>query len=255
MYDLRYAFRMLLKSPAFTIVAIVTLGLGIAASTAIFSVVDAVLLHSLPYPDSEGIVSVSQTTRSTGISNEDSSPANFLDWAAQNSVFSAMAASRGWQANLAGDEQPERIRATMASAQFFQLFGVTPIIGRSFAAEDAKPGSARVAVLSYGLWSRRYGLDRTVIGRDLMLDGEKFSIIGVMPASFAPDDYGELWVPSPWDVPTHLLLPNENPRTFRDRNYLEAWGRLKPGVTLEQARTEMSGIALRLEKQYPNANC
>src|SRR5437870_2087692 len=140
MYDLRYALRMLLKSPAFTIVAVVTLGLGIAASTAIFSVVDAVLLHPLPYPDSERIVSVSQTARSTGVSNEDSSPANFVDWAAQNSVFSAMAASRGWQANLAGDEQPERIRATMASAQFFQLFGVNLTIGRSFAAEDAKPG-------------------------------------------------------------------------------------------------------------------
>ena len=245
---------MLLKSPAFTIVAIVTLGLGIAASTAIFSVVDAVLLHPLPYPDSERIVSVSQTTRSTGVSNEDSSPANFLDWASQNSVFSMMAASRGWQANLAGSEQPERVRATMASSGFFQLFGVSPIIGRSFAAEDAKPGNARVAVLSYGLWARRYGADRNVIERDLLLDGEKFSIIGVMPASFAPDDYGELWVPSPWDVPTYLLSPNENPRGFRDRNYLEAWGRLKPGVTLEQARTEMNGIALRLEKQYPNAN-
>src|SRR6266446_10143523 len=149
MHDLRYAFRMLLKSPGFSIVAVVTLGLGIAASTAIFSVVDAVLHHPLPYPDSERIVSVSQTVRSTGVATDDSSPANFLDWASQNSVFSAMAAARGWQANLAGDEQPERIRATMASAQFFQLFGVNPIIGRVFGAEDAKPGNARVAVLSY----------------------------------------------------------------------------------------------------------
>ena len=243
-----------MKSPGFSIIAIVTLALGIAASTAIFSVVDAVLLHPLPYPDSERIVSVSQTVRSTGVSTQDSSPANFLDWAAQNSVFSAMAAARGWQANLAGGDQPERVRATMASSQFFSLFGVNPILGRSFGTEDAKPGNARVAVLSHALWARRYGADREIIGRDLVLDGEKFTIIGVMPTTFSPDDYGELWVPSPWDVPTHPLSPNENPREMRDRNYLDAWARLKPGVTLERARAEMSAIAQRLEKQYPNAN-
>jgi putative ABC transport system permease protein len=252
MNELRFALRQLRKSPGFTLVAVITLALGIGANTAIFSVVDVVLLHPLPYPDSERIVSVSQTVRSTGVSTQDASPANFLDWASQNGVFSAMAASRGWQANLAGDEQPERIRATMASAQFFQLFGVNPTIGRSFGTEDAKPGNARVVVLSYGFWARRFGADRDVIGRDLVLDGDKFSIIGVMPATFSPDDYGELWVPSPWDVPTHPLSPNDNPREFRDRSYLEVWARLKPGVTLEQARTEMSAIARRLEKQYPN---
>jgi putative ABC transport system permease protein len=252
--DLRYAFRLMFKSPAFTIVAIVTLALGIAASTAIFSVVNAVLLHPLPYPDSERILSISQTVRSTGVSTEDSSPANFLDWAAQNSVFSSMAAARGWQANLSGGDQPERVRTTMASSQFFSLFGVPPILGRTFVAEDARPGNSHVVVLSYGLWSRRYGADREIIGRDVILDGEKFSVIGVMPATFSPDDYGEMWVPSPWDIPTHQLLPNENPRGFRDRSYLQVWARLKPGVDLARARSEMSAIALRLEKQYPNEN-
>jgi putative ABC transport system permease protein len=252
--DFRYALRLLLKSPAFTIVAITTLGLGIAASTAIFSVVDAVLLHPLPYPDSEHIVAVSQTVRSTGASTHDASPANFIDWAAQNSVFAAMAAARGWQANLSVNEQPERIRATMASSQFFALFGAKPILGRAFGPEDAKPGNARVVVLSQELWSRQFGADRNVIGRDLMLDGEKFAIIGVMPATFSPDDYGEIWVPSPWDVPTHALSPNEDPRQFRDRNYLDVWARLKPGLTLEAARAEMNAIAQRLEKQYPDAN-
>jgi putative ABC transport system permease protein len=252
--DLRFACRMLFKSPAFTIVAVVTLGLGIAASTAIFSVVDAVLLHPLPYPDSERIVTVSQTVRSTGVSTQDASPTNFIDWAAQNSVFAAMACARGWQANLSGGEQPERIRATMASSQFFTLFGVSPILGRAFGREDAKPGNAGVVVLSHGLWLRRYGADRNVIGRDLILDGEKFSIIGVMPATFSPDEYGELWVPSPWDVPTHPLSPNDNPREMRDRSYLDAWARLRPGVTLARAQAEMSAIAQRLEKQYPNAD-
>ena len=254
MNDFRFAFRQLFKSPAFTIVAVVTLGLGIAASTAIFSVVDAVLLHPLPYPDSERIVTVSQTVRSTGVSTQDASPANFIDWAAQNSVFSAMACTRGWQANLSGGEEPERIRATMASSQFFTLFGVNPTLGRAFGTEDAKPGNARVVVLSHGLWTRRYGADRNVIGRDLILDGEKFSVIGVMPATFSPDGYGELWVPSPTDVPTHPLSPNDDPRAMRDRSYLEAWGRLKPGVTLARAQAEMSAIAQRLEKQYPDAN-
>jgi putative ABC transport system permease protein len=254
MNDFRFAFRQLFKSPAFTIVAVVTLALGIAASTAIFSVVDAVLLHPLPYPDAEHIVTVSQTVRSTGVSTQDASPANFIDWAAQNSVFSAMACTRGWQANLSGGEEPERIRATMASSQFFKLFGVNPTLGRAFGTEDAKPGNARVVVLSHGLWTRRYGADRNVIGRDLILDGEKFSVIGVMPASFSPDGYGELWVPSPTDVPTHPLSPNDDPRAMRDRSYLEAWARLKPGVALARAQAEMSGIAQRLEKQYPNAN-
>jgi putative ABC transport system permease protein len=254
MNDFRFAFRQLLKSPAFTIVAVVTLGLGIAASTAIFSVVDAVLLHPLPYPDSERIVTVSQSVRSTGVSTQDASPANFIDWAAQNSVFSVMACMRGWQANLSGGEEPERIRATMASSQFFTLFGVSPTLGRAFGTEDAKPGNARVVVLSHGLWTRRYGADRNVIGRDLILDGEKFNIIGVMPATFSPDGYGELWVPSPTDVPTHPLSPNDDPRAMRDRSYLEAWARLKPGVTLARAQAEMSAIAQRLEKQYPDAN-
>ena len=254
MSDLRYAFRQLLKSPGFTIVAVVTLGLGIAASTAIFSVVDAVLLHPLPYPDSEHIVTISQSIRSTGVSTEDASPANFIDWSAQSSLFSAIACASGWQANLSGGEEPERIRATMASSQFFAVFGARPIIGRAFGAEDAKPGAAHVAVLGEGLWSRRFGADRSVVGRELILDGEKFTIIGVMPSNFSPDDYGELWVPSPWDVPTHPLSPNENPREMRDRSYLQAWARLKPGVTLERAQAEMSALARRLEKQYPTAN-
>jgi putative ABC transport system permease protein len=252
--DLRFAFRQLFKFPAFTIVAILTLALGIAASTAIFSVVDAVLLHSLPYPHSDQIVTVSQTVRSTGVSYGDASPANFLDWAAQNSVFSTMACSSNSPRNLSGGEQPERVRTTMASAQFFSLFETAPFLGRTFGSADAKPGNAHVVVLSYPLWSRRFGADRGVIGHDLLLDNEKFTIIGVMPAGFSPDDYAELWLPSPWDVPVHPLAPNESPREMRDRSYLDAWGRLKPGVTLQAAQTQMSAIAQRLEKQYPNEN-
>ena len=159
--------RVLLKSPAFTIVAVVTLGLGNRRQ---HRHLQRELMRCCcircPIPDSERIVTVSQTVRSTGVSTQDASPANFLDWSAQNSVFSTMACARGWQANLSGGEQPERIHATMASSQFFPLFGVNPILGRAFGMEDAKPGNARVAVLSHGLWARRYGADRNVIGRE-----------------------------------------------------------------------------------------
>ena len=254
MNDLRFAFRQLHKSPAFTLVAVATLALGIAANTAIFSVVDAVLLHPLPYPESEQIVTLSQTVRSTGVSTEDASPANFLDWQSQNSVFSVMAASRGWQANLSGGEQPERVPATMVSGQFFSLFAGQPVLGRILGPNDAKSGNSHVAMLSHDLWTRRFGSDRGIIGRDVLLDNEKFTVVGVMPAGFSPDNYGQLWVPSPWDVPIHPLAPNENPRTMRDRSYLDVWARLKPGVSLAQAGSQMKAIAARLEQQYPDAN-
>jgi putative ABC transport system permease protein len=245
---------MLLKAPAFTFVAVVTLALGIAASTAIFTVVDAVLLHPLPYPDSERIVSVSQTVRSSGVSTQDASPANFIDWAIQNSVFSKMACARGWQANLSGGEQPERVPATMVSAQFFSLFAGQPMLGRTLGPNDGKPGNSHVVVLSHDLWVRRFGSDRGIIRQDLLLDSEKFTVVGVMPAGFFPDDYGQLWVPSPWDVPIHPLAPNDNPRTMRDRSYLDVWARLKPGVSLAQAQAQMRAIAARLEQRYPDAN-
>ena len=254
MNDLRYAFRQLLKSPGFTFIAVLTLALGIGANSAIFSVIDAVLLLPLPYPHSEQIVTVSQTVRSTGVSTEDVSPANFIDWQTQNSVFSAMACARGWPANLSGGEQPERVRATVVSAQFFSLFGAQPILGRTLGPNDAKPGNSHVVVLGHELWMRRFGGDRSILGRDLLLDGEKFTVVGIVPAGFSPDEYGELWVPSPWDVPVHPLSPNDNPREMRDRSYLDAWARLKTGVTLARAQAEMSAIAARLEHQYPDAD-
>jgi putative ABC transport system permease protein len=212
------------------------------------------MIADIPYPESGRIVTVSQTVRSTGALTHDASAANFLDWTSDNTVFSHMAAGRSWLANLAGGDQPERVRTTMVSSQFFSLFRVNPLFGRSLGPQDAKPGSDHVAVLSYALWTRRYGAQRNVLGQDLILDGGKVSIVGVMPPNFSPDDYAELWVPSPWDVPTHPLSPSEDPRQFRDRNYLEVWARLKSDVTLEQARAKMNAVGQRLEKQYPNAN-
>jgi len=249
--DIRYGMRMLRKSPGFTAVAVVVLALGIGSTAAIFSVVDRVLLHPLPYPDSDRIVVLGQTMRSAGGVGEASSPANYLDWVRENHVFSQMAASRGGQANLTVGNRPERVRTTVATASFFSLFGRNPMLGRPLVSDDEKPGSDHVAVLSFGLWQRRFGSDRTLVGRSITLDGEAYSVIGVMPPEFAPDDYGELWVPSRWGVPAHPLSPNQDPRQFRGRNYLDVWARLRPGVTLETARAEMDALARRQEKQYP----
>lgn len=244
-----------MKNPGFTFAAVIALALGIASSTAIFSVVDGVLLHPLPYPDSDRIVGVSQTARSTGISKGASSPANYLDWLAQNDVFAQMAASAGAQANLADGDRPERVRITTTTSSLFQLLGVAPVLGRSLLPADEQPGHNHVIVLSHDLWQTRYGSDSTLIGRDIMLNGEPHTVVGVMPASFSPDGYAQLWLPSPWGVPANSVRLTEDPRQFRDSTYLDVWAaRLKPGVTLEHARAQMDAIGLRLQHQYPDAN-
>jgi putative ABC transport system permease protein len=248
--DLRYALRQMTRSPGFTLVAVITLALGIGATTAVFSVVDEVLLHPLAYPDSDRIVKISQTFQ--GVWGNDASPANYLDWVAQNSVFTEMAASRGWPVSLSAGDRPERVRGTMATPSFFALFGVNPILGRGLEESDARAGNDHVVVLGYGLWQRSFGGDRGIIGRDVQLNGGQYSVVGVMPQNFSPDDYGELWVTSQWGVPSHPLAPDKDPRPFRDRNYLDVWGQLKPGVTTPQARAELDTIGRRLEKQYPN---
>src|SRR5580692_11184238 len=196
--DLRYATRQLRKSAGFTVVAVVTLALAIGANTAVFSVVDQVLLHPLPYPDSDRIVEVSQTFK--GLPTYDASPANYLDWLAQNQVFAEMAASRGWQGSLSVGDRPDRVKGAMTTPSFFPLFGVDPILGRGLEASDAQPGNDHVVVLGYGLWQRYFAADRAIVGRDIRLNGEPYTVVGVMPQNFSPDDYGELWLPSPWSA-------------------------------------------------------
>ena len=250
--DLRYSARQLRKSVGFSVVAVITLALAIGANTAVFSVVDQVLLHPLPYPDSGRIVKLSQTFQ--GLPTYDASPANHLDWVSQSQVFAEMAASRGWQGSLSAGDRPDRVKGTMATPSFFHLFGIEPILGRGLEASDAQPGNDHVVVLGYGLWQRYFAADRAIVGRDIRLNGEQYTIVGVMPPNFSPDDYGELWLPSPWGVPTHPLVPDQDPRQFRGRNYLDVWARLKPGVTVQQARAELDTIGRRLEKQYPDSN-
>jgi len=257
LHDLRYALRQLRKSPGFTVVAVVTLALAIGANTAVFSVVDQVLLHPLPFPDSDRIVRVSQTFE--GLSTNDASPANYLDWVSQNQLsenqaFAEMAASRGWQGSLSTGDRPELVKGTMTTPSFFPLFGVDPILGRGLEASDARPGNDHVVVLGYGLWQRYFAADRAIVGRDIRLNGEQYTVVGVMPPNFSPDEYGDLWLTSPWGVPTHPLVPDKDPRPFRGRNYLDVWARLKPGVTAQRARAELETIGRRLESQYPDSN-
>jgi putative ABC transport system permease protein len=249
--DIRYALRQLRKSPGFAVVAVLTLALGIGANTAVFSVVDQVLLHPLPYPDSDRIARFTETFQGV---DGDTSPANYLDFLSQNRVFADMAASRGWQGSLSAGDRPERVRGAMATPSFFSLFGVNPILGRGLEASDARPGNDHVAVLGYGLWQRYFAADRAIIGRTVQLNSEQYTVVGVMPPNFSPDEYGELWLPSAWVVPTHPLAPDNDPRPFRDRYYLDVWARLKPEVTMQQARADLETIGHRLEKEYPDSN-
>jgi len=252
--DIRYALRQLRSSPGFTSAALIALALGIASTTAIFSVVDGVLLHALPYQDSNRILNVSTAQRSTGIGGGAVSPADYLDWAAQNDVFTSMAASRGWPVNVSAGDRPERLRGTVTNGDFFSLFGVQPLLGRTLLPQDSTPGNDHVVVLGHAAWNRIFGGDRKLIGRDITINGAAYTVVGVMPPSFLPDGYGELWLPSYWGLPANLLRPAEDPRSVRDSHYLDAWARLKPGVSLKQARAEMNAIASRLEKQYPNSD-
>ena len=242
--DIRYALRMLQKRPGFTAVAMLALTLGIGANTAIFSVVNGVLLRPLPYKAPDRIVTIWEPSRgghTLGLTDLE-----FFDFREQNHVFEEVAAFATGATNLTGNGEPERIAATWASAGFFPSLGVQPALGRAFTADDDKPGSAKVVVLSYGLWQRRFGSDPSIIGQQMSLNGLSRTIIGVMPGSFSFSNKDvQLW------LPLGLDRADVSPR---DRSYY-AIARLRSDVTLEQARVEMNALAAQLaedhKKRYP----
>ena len=249
--DLRYALRMLWKNPGFASVAILALALGIGANSAIFSVVNTVLLQPLPYKDPQQLVMVWENATHLGFPKNTPSPANFLDWRRQNTVFQGMAAM-AWQSyNLTGRGEPERLDARRVSANLFDLLGIQPKLGRTFLPQEDTPG-AHVVILSDGLWQRRFGSDPGVIGQSVNLSGESYTIIGVMPANVAlpalPDaanSHEQLWV---------TIAFTSAEAASRGNHYLEVIARIKPQVTLTQARAEMETIAARLAQQYPSEN-
>src|ERR1044072_1078778 len=182
--DIRYGIRGLLNRPGFTAIALITLALGIGANTAIFSVVNAVLLRPLPFQDPEQLVIVWEDATFAGFPRNTPAPANYVDEKTQTRPFSAMPASHETSFNLTGDGEPERVSAYSVTANFFPLLGVQPLLGRSFVTDEDRPGASKVAVLSYSLWQSRYGADRSILNRDILLNGEKYSVVGVMSASF-----------------------------------------------------------------------
>lgn len=246
--DVRYGVRMLLKNPGFTAVAALTLALGIGANTAVFSVIDAVLLRPLPYPNWDRLVMVWERVRLPQYQNDenDPSPGNYADWKSQNEVFEDIAAIRYHSFNLTGEGEPVRVEGEGVSASFFSVLGSNAALGRVFTPEEDRPGGPRVVVMAYGLWASRFGSDARILGKTILLDGESYTVVGVMPANFHfPDPDDQLWVPlalRPEDLANH------------GSHYLRVIARLKPQVTLSQARAQMDALAGRLTQRYPETN-
>jgi putative ABC transport system permease protein len=244
--DLRYAARMLLKNPGFAAFAIMTLALGIGANTAIFTVVNAVLLRPLPFMKPARLVTVWETNPKQGEDHGVVGGANFADWKNQNQAFESLAAYFNWDYNLTGGDEPRRLRAVVVSGEFFQALGVEAALGRAVTPEDDQDGKDDVVVLSHALWQSRFGGSREIIGQTITLNGRSHTVIGVMPANFTfPDDRVDLWRPM-------ALSPQQTQN--REAKWLRVVGRLKPGLSIEQAGAEMSAIARQLEQEYPDSN-
>jgi predicted permease len=244
--DLRYGVRMLSKNPGFTVVAVLALALGIGANSAIFSVVNTVLLRPLPYQDPDRLVMVWEDRSKNGFPRDTPAVANYIDWRDQNQVFEGMAAIATQSFNLTGAGDPERIEGRRVSANLFALLGVRPQLGRAFLPEEDRAGGNRVVVMSHALWQRRFGSDANIIGKPLTLNGESHTVVGVMPPGFQfPSRDDELWAP---------IAFTSQEAASRGRHFLEVIARMKPGVELQQAQAELNTIAARLQQQYPNTN-
>jgi putative ABC transport system permease protein len=243
--DLRYGARMLLKAPGFTLIAVTTLALGIGANTAIFSIVNAVLLRPFPYQEPERLV-ILQESLSGGAGGTVSYP-NFADWRTQNTLCDAIVAVRANESfNFTGAGEPERLQGRLVSAEFFSTLGIKPLLGRGFLAEDDRPGASPAAILSYGFWQRRFGEDPSVIGKQLTLNNQSFTVVGITPANF---QYG-----AEADVTVPIGLQAERFRARGADPGIGVVARLKPNVSEQQAETELNQIAAELEQQYPATN-
>jgi putative ABC transport system permease protein len=252
--DLRYALRMLRNSPGFTAVAILTLALGVGANTAIFSVVDSVLLRPLPYQNPAGLVMVWENDSQHPNPHNTVSPPDFLDWQSRNSVFAEMAALFDQHANLTGNGLPQEVVLQDVSANFFSVLGVKPIVGPGFTAENGKAGHDNVVVISYGFWKERFAGDAAIIGKIILLDGHEETIVGVAPEDFTwfiKDGSFTGAKPEIWS-------PFVFPASFSDRKgvgrFLTVVARLKPGATVPQAQIQMTAIARQIAEEYPDFN-
>src|SRR5205814_1486654 len=248
MSNLRFAFRQVIKNPAFSAVAIITLALGIGANTAIFSIVNSVLLRPLPYPIADRIMVLSESSGP----GQDFSVAlpDYFDWQNDNAVFEHLACTHKESRNLSGisGREPERISCASVTRNFFNVIGLPAEIGRMFSEDEDKVGAPPVVVISDRLWQRAFNRDPRAIGRSINLHDQNFTIIGVMPPAMTSPQESDAWI--------SLMRRSNNP-AWMDRSHhpmMFVWGKLKPGVTVERARTEMKTIAARLEKTYPDTN-
>lgn len=238
--DIRFALRMLLKNWTVSAIIVVVLALGIGANTAIFSVVNAALLRPLPYAEPDKLVRLSED--SPQVPQMSISYPNFLDWREQNKVFSGIAALQFRSLNLTGKDEPERLPGRAVSAELFDVLGVKPALGRSFAAEEDRPGANPVCIISHGLWQRRFGSDPALVGKQITMSGTSYTVIGVLPASYA---YG-----TPTDVFVPIGLSADEMKERGSHPGIYAVARLKPGVTVEGARAELIAMASRISEQY-----
>lgn len=247
LHDFRYAVRLLLKSPGFTAVAVLTIAIGIGATTAIFTIVNTLLLRPLPYPAAERLVMVWQDlTARGGPPDEWATPGNLLDWQGEPGLFEGAAAIAGWRPTLTGEGEAESIPGEQVTHQYFSVLRVAPAIGRSFAPQDDVPEAPRVVVVSHGFWQRRFGGDPRIVGRTLTLNGEPHEVVGILPAGFRPivNDTAEMWRP----LRLNLTTPS------RGAVVLRVVARLPAGVTLEQAQARAAALAERLEREHPQFN-
>jgi len=252
--DLRYALRMLRNNPGFAAVAILTLALGIGANTAIFSVIDSVLLRPLPYQDPAGLVMVWENNSQHPNPHNTVSPPDFLDWQSRNSAFAEMSAIFDQHANLTGNGLPQEVVLEDVSANFFSVLGVNPILGPGFTSENGRAGHDKVVIISYGFWKERFGSDTEIIGKTLVLNGHPLAVVGVAPQNFTwfiKDGSFTGAKPEMWS-------PFVFPASFSNRKdigrFLSVVARLKPGVTAAQAQSQMNAIAARIAEEYPDFN-
>ncbi len=242
--DVRYAWRGLRRSPGFAAVAIITLALGIGANTAIFSVINAVLLRPLPYAAPGQLVRLYETEAAPG--NYPFTGPDFLDWKTQNHSFQDMTLFSPWRSvNLSGEGEPDHVLAAATESNFFTLLGARPLLGRTWVPDEDEPGHDHEVILSYGLWRSHFGGESKIVGREIEMNSQKYTVVGVMPAGFHLPSQAQVW--EPLDMDAKSLGP-------RGEHQYAAIGRLKPGVTLQQAQAEMTLISTRLEQQYPDSN-
>ena len=243
--DIRYAIRNLLRRPGFTIIAVITLALGIGANTAIFSAINALLLKPLPFPELDRVVAIWDKLPSRGVMHNEVTVANYLDWQAQSQSFEQLALYRWWSANITAIDPPERIQGFLVTANFFDAMNMKPVMGRNFSPEENQPGKDAVAIITHSLWQRRFGGDPNILNKTITINSVVRTIVGVMPERFNFPKGSEVYAP--------IAMTPELMKSRQNHSYYVI-GRLKPGVSIESSQADIDNIAARLEQQFPETN-